>query len=30
MRYEVSMMNWKLLDLLDRFLRVLMEKDEYM
>jgi hypothetical protein len=28
---EVSMMNYKLLDLLDsRFLRVLMEKDEYM
>jgi hypothetical protein len=27
---EVSMMNYKLLDLLDRFLTVLMENDEYM
>ena len=27
---EVSMMNWKLLDMLDRFLRLLMDNDTYM
>ena len=27
---EVSMMNWRLLNLLDRFLRILMNKDTFM
>ena len=27
---EVSMMNWRLLNLLDRFLRILMNKDNFM